>query len=254
MRFIFRVEALYTLKHHSAESVTSDFFIADPIKGHDKQDPRTRSFRSLIDMLTFSLLVLSILSVATCFTTYLEAEDGSTNGRIMNRSRASGGLTVLLKKSGYVKYGFTTSSTCDLIINNVAYSNDGAMDIIRMSISRNGYIGQFTTIAHSNYGHNWNVIRNSGPVGSSTRISVGYHTLTLRAVSSDSYGVELDVLTMTCSTAGGEVESQQSTVPNDNSTSGLSTVEIIYYCWCCYRFFRLLLWNTRCHCCSDISL
>ena len=28
--FYIRVEALYTLKHHSAESVTSDFFIADP--------------------------------------------------------------------------------------------------------------------------------------------------------------------------------------------------------------------------------
>ena len=31
--FYIRVEALYTLKHHSAESVTSqDFFIADPIQ------------------------------------------------------------------------------------------------------------------------------------------------------------------------------------------------------------------------------
>ena len=30
-----RVEALYTLKHHPAESVTSDFFIADPRPGHD---------------------------------------------------------------------------------------------------------------------------------------------------------------------------------------------------------------------------
>ena len=29
--FYIRVEALYTLKHHPAESVTSDFFIADPI-------------------------------------------------------------------------------------------------------------------------------------------------------------------------------------------------------------------------------
>ena len=28
--FCIRVEALYTLKHHPAESVTSDFFIADP--------------------------------------------------------------------------------------------------------------------------------------------------------------------------------------------------------------------------------
>ena len=28
--FYIRVEALYTLKHHPAESVTSDFFIADP--------------------------------------------------------------------------------------------------------------------------------------------------------------------------------------------------------------------------------
>ena len=29
--FYIRVEALYTLTHHPAESVTSDFFIADPI-------------------------------------------------------------------------------------------------------------------------------------------------------------------------------------------------------------------------------
>ena len=28
--FYIRVEALYTLKHHPAESVTSDFFLADP--------------------------------------------------------------------------------------------------------------------------------------------------------------------------------------------------------------------------------
>ena len=31
--FCIRVEALYTLKHHPAESATSDFFIADPILG-----------------------------------------------------------------------------------------------------------------------------------------------------------------------------------------------------------------------------
>ena len=34
--FYIRVEALYTLKHHSAESVTSDFFIADPTKDANK--------------------------------------------------------------------------------------------------------------------------------------------------------------------------------------------------------------------------
>ena len=33
--FYIRVEALYTLKHHPAESVTSDFFIADPNNIHD---------------------------------------------------------------------------------------------------------------------------------------------------------------------------------------------------------------------------
>ena len=38
--FYIRVEALYTLKHHSAESVTSDFFIADPKEG--KEDDETR--------------------------------------------------------------------------------------------------------------------------------------------------------------------------------------------------------------------
>ena len=43
--FCIRVEALYTLKHHPAEAVTSDFFIADPILGqhiHEGDDsPRT---------------------------------------------------------------------------------------------------------------------------------------------------------------------------------------------------------------------
>ena len=46
--FYIRVEALYTLKHHPAESVTSDFFIADPIIAEeDYKFARTHTFALL---------------------------------------------------------------------------------------------------------------------------------------------------------------------------------------------------------------
>jgi hypothetical protein len=128
-----------------------------------------------------------------------EAEDGSYTGSINDRSAASGKATVYLTASQTVTHTFSTRSSCSVEIHDVAYTNDGGSDVIEVQID-GIRIGSFNTIAASNFGMNWNVIRNTGMIGENRKINSGSHQLQLKAVNTDSYGVELDksILNLTC--------------------------------------------------------
>ena len=130
---------------------------------------------------------------------YFEAEDGLYTGSKNDRSAASGKATVHLNTSQSVTNKFTTRSSCLMAILDVAYTNDGGSDSIEAYID-GIVIGSFNTIAASNFGRNWNVIRNTGMIGKNMKINSSSHELLFKAVNTDSYGVELDkfVLNLTC--------------------------------------------------------
>ena len=143
-------------------------------------------------------LLLSGIFVGGAVETYvqeLEAEDGIYSGSLSYRGAASGGRTIHLSQSQHVTNTFTVATSCPVSIENVAYTNDGGSDTIRVLID-NTVVGTFTTIAHSNYGYNWNVVRHSGRVGGTVQLMSGSHQLRLEAISTDSYGVELDQTTL----------------------------------------------------------
>ncbi len=131
---------------------------------------------------------LCVLPLANCCTVQLEAEDGSTTGTQMDRSAASGTISVLLHKDDYVGYSFVTSSENVMSVQNVVYSNDGIGDQIRVSLNATHIIGSFTTDAGTGNGGLWNVFLNSGPVGTETSISPGEYEITLEAASADDTG------------------------------------------------------------------
>ena len=152
-------------------------------------------FRTAFLALYFSLTSSELIT--------LEAEDGSYEGSQMYRSAASGKATVLLVASQSVTNVFPTESSCFVAIDDVAYTNDGGSDMVKVFID-GILIGSFLTISASNHGINWNVIRNTGMIGEKKQVNSGSHKLLLEAANTDTYGVELDKLTLNvvnCSTA-----------------------------------------------------
>ena len=162
-----------------------------------------------------SLLLLAVCSIpVAAYVLQLEAENGIHTGNIQSRSSASGDATVYLSESGKVTNTFTTSS-CSVSVENVAYTNDGGSDTIMVYLD-GLLVGSFVSKAGSNYGQNWNVIRNSGSIGASVEVPSGSHELVLVVTQADDYGVELDksTLDLNCAVPG---------CINVTSLSGLSS-------------------------------
>ena len=123
----------------------------------------------------------------------LEAETGIyPSQRRMQRSAASNQATVLLYQGNQVRVSFPLISQCQVQVKNVAYTNDGPSDTITVLLDGTTTIGSFHTTAHSNHGHYWNVPVNSGVLGTPVELSSGSHTISIRAMAADQYGVEID--------------------------------------------------------------
>ena len=144
----------------------------------------------------FTWLLIS-LNIAWALDLQLEAENGQSDssGTQMYRSTASGGLAVNLRQNGYLVWRFVTSTSCDIVILAVYYSNDGRSDRIEILVDES-ITGQFTTIGVSQGGHQWNVFRSSGIVGNPVTLSAGQHTLKLIVKMADAVGVEIDSVTL----------------------------------------------------------
>ncbi len=190
--------------------------------------------------IVFSLVVVSLSCDVNGCTIQLESENGTSTGTEMYRSEASNGITVSLKEGDSISHTFITYSDCVLMVENVAYSNDGTQDELRVLIDTTTVIGSFQTISLTGNGDLWNYIQNSGPVGNETQISAGDHKLTLVAISTDLHGVELDTVTLAfmCATnisalevcSKSEVESTDTDSHRGGDSSdgdGLSTATII---------------------------
>ena len=142
-------------------------------------------------------LLVIVVKVTTTFSLELEAEDGSgyPTGAQRPRSAASNDATVALNQGQSITLHFSVFSSCTASVSDVAYTNDGGADTISVSIDGTN-VGSFQTVAESNAGHNWNVVRNSGNLGSSVNIISGLHTVRVTATSTDQYGVEIDKVTI----------------------------------------------------------
>eukprot|EP00118_Oscarella_pearsei_P024666 m.306553 g.306553 ORF g.306553 m.306553 type:complete len:673 (+) comp41345_c0_seq1:144-2162(+) len=145
-------------------------------------------------LLVFGNLLVTWLTTTSALQ--LEAEDGSYLGNRKHRGAASNAATVLLHQGGVITLSFRVYSLCNVTVQNVAYTNDGGSDTVIVTLGGKA-VGSFQTIAGSNLGQNWNVIRNSGSIGSLDSIRSGSHTLLVTATSTDLYGVEIDAVSIT---------------------------------------------------------
>ena len=89
-------------------------------------------------------------------TATVEAENGyHDGGHTMYRSRASGGLTVWLKKGESLSYQMHFNGFCSIRLSYIRYSNGGSEDTVQVFIN-DTLLGSFETSGYSNYGYNWN--------------------------------------------------------------------------------------------------
>ena len=148
-------------------------------------------------VLLLSLQVLISTALAIPETFVLEAESGSypVGNNPVFRSVASGERTVRLAQGERVTVGFTATSSCLVTISNVAYTNDGGSDLIRVDLDGEE-LGVFRTWARSNHGVYWNVVGNTGSVGDTREIQRGSHTIGIKAMETDEYEVEIDAVTV----------------------------------------------------------
>ena len=152
----------------------------------------------------------------------LDAEfNASYGGQVKLRSQAFNGKTILLKRKGqHVKVGFFTSSTCQVKVHNVIYSNDGKSDTLYVSID-GSYVGSLFTRGRTGNGRLWNDMLNSGPVGNIVSITAGNHTVKLLVQSTDRWGVELDKVTiyLNCTLFTVENDSADKECPSSVATN-----------------------------------
>ena len=151
-------------------------------------------------MSSISLFILYVLSIYgyTCYgcRVDIEAEHGvSTNGVQMYRSKASNGITVLVKQGENITFEFkVTPSTCQLTIDNIQYSNDGISDTLLLYLNTT-IIGQFTSTAVMRY-EPGTIFRRSSQVGNPVQVFQGTNKLQILAKITDEYGVELDKISL----------------------------------------------------------
>lgn len=145
---------------------------------------------------TFILLIRYMSCLYTC-TLILEAENGISI-ETMQRSRASGGLTVLLKENSSIVYQLNfdkNENSCSIQLVSVTYSNDGLGDEIQVSLN-NTSLGSFRTKAYSSNGYGWNLFKTSSGFSKKVPLLSSYYTLKIHALATDEYGVEIDKLSL----------------------------------------------------------
>lgn len=85
---------------------------------------------------------------------------------------------------------YNTSANVTLHIDDIRYSNDGPSDNVTVRFNNIALAG-FQTAERWRSGHEWNVFRNSGPLGPSLNLAPGQYYLQVN-VRTDRWGIELD--------------------------------------------------------------
>jgi hypothetical protein len=132
-------------------------------------------------------------------TIKLEGEGGEGDGSIKPRGNASGGRTILLHESETRSLSFELGGTADYNFK-VRYSNDGPPDTIQISIDGipigEPFVTKNTKPAGGVPGSGWNNFAVADKLGNSI-VAPGQHQVTVAVVHADSYGVEIDLVTLT---------------------------------------------------------
>ena len=148
-------------------------------------------------------LLISVISFGVTSTSrfILEAEDAIVNGRrpinIIPRSRASSQRSVGSREGDVFRFEFCLSSARKIRIDDVRYSNDGHSDTLVLLNVDNKHIATLETIQRFYFGMGWNEFVSLRKPLDYFVSSEGKHTLTLKIVKADQFGVEVDSVVLT---------------------------------------------------------
>jgi hypothetical protein len=125
----------------------------------------------------------------------LEAEAGSGQGEVMQRPKASGGVTIHLAPGERRQWTFSVAASQAEYAIAVTYSNDniGETETIRVSLD-DVAVGAFEARDTGDDGEGWSVFE-TDLVGTST-LARGNHTLVISSSGGDGC-IEIDKVTLT---------------------------------------------------------
>ena len=126
----------------------------------------------------------------------IEAEDMlSYGGKIIERPSVSGNKSVLLMPGDAIKFEICLMTENSIQLNSIMYSNDGMSDNIRVTID-DVEMATFDTVMLMDNGNGWSLFRS--PLGPFpvANLSEGRHLLSVAVTRGDSYGVEIDAITI----------------------------------------------------------
>lgn len=131
--------------------------------------------------------------------TIFEGEEGTGSGRIMPRSNASQKKTAWLMDGESRQFRFNVLGEKQYVIK-VRYSNDnyGPLEVVSILID-DVKVGEFQPQDTGDFGHGWNVFLTSDAIGPAT-LGPGSHVLSLQVAGGDNFGVEIDAVTLECTT------------------------------------------------------
>ena len=174
------------------------------------------TIRWLIIFAAISVVVQGISGDYMCNVT-LKAENG-VGGKQMYRSRASGGISVLLYEGQTITEIIlihNTNDECSLKLQNVVYSNDGISDDVTVSINGTK-LGSFKSEPRSEQGEGWNNFQVRAGFSTEEKLTDSLYNISLDVTQADEYGIEIDTLTLllSCITEVAEEDASQKCPPS----------------------------------------
>eukprot|EP01084_Bolivina_argentea_P319118 553523_1 len=177
------------------------------------------------------IVALSILIRVFVAVTH-EAEYGTFTSSVVDRSAASNKKTVHLNQGEYIEWDFSVcldSNSMSVINATITYTNDGGADILYLYLDNN-YVGQITGHSMSNAGNLWNVPYDLHLIGPFSLSSSVTHSIKLVAQSTDTYGIEIDKISLTLTIASasiGQCYSNMNGISNLNLSPNINDLFII---------------------------
>ena len=145
----------------------------------------------------FALILTFVFSPTLGSKVTFELDDialngGGFEGRVLPRSNAKNERSVWLFQDEYVKITFCLPHRTKVIVEDIIISNDGGVDRVLLKWDIRNAIGKFNSKEDSNWGFSWNNFYSTGQIGAPRSLPAGRQTVTIKVVTADCYGVELD--------------------------------------------------------------
>ncbi len=147
---------------------------------------------ALLFSVLFIFMTAGFVSAVTIDANNYAAAGGNHYNSI--RGNAQGNSALHLSTNSAVNYNINLQAN-RLYTIIVSYSNDGGSDVIGLALNNVVDIGKFRTVSTGSGGYGWNTFTNSQVMYFKTK-NAGQYTLTIWVPSADSYGVELNTITI----------------------------------------------------------